>query len=89
MNNSWLRKVLVAWLPVAVVATVAAGTSYAMTQEVTRSGADDVPRALAQRAADNLSRDGTAPAVTAERLVDLATDLGPFPTMCGADTAVQ
>jgi len=56
------------WLPVAVVATVPAGTSHAMTQEVTRSGADDVPRALAQRAANNLSRDGTPPAVTPERL---------------------
>jgi len=89
MDNSWLRPVLVAWLPVAVVATVLAGTSYAMTQEVTRSSADDVPRALAQRAADDLSRGGAPGAVTLGSTVDLATDLGPFLTVYGADGAVQ
>jgi hypothetical protein len=89
MDNTWFRPVLVAWLPIAVVATVLAGTSYAMTQEVTRSSADDVPRALAQRAADALSR-GRAPlAVTPGATVDLATDFGPFLTVYGTDGAVQ
>jgi len=80
---------LVAWLPVAVVATVLAATCYAMAQQLTRSGADDGPRALAQRAADSLAR-GDPPAQVAPAVsVDLATDLGPFITVYDAAGAVQ
>ena len=78
LRDGWSRAVIVAWLPVAVVATVLAATSYAMTQQVTRSSADDAPRALAQRAADALSRGCEPAAVTPGAPVDLATDLGPF-----------
>jgi hypothetical protein len=74
---------------VAVVATVLAGTSYAMTQQMTRSSVDDAPRALAQRAADTLSRGGTPSSVTAGAAVDLATDLGPFLVVYGGDDRVR
>jgi hypothetical protein len=60
-----------------------------MTQEVTRSSADDVPRAQAQRAADALSRGGAPPQVAPAAATDLATDLGPFLTLHGANGAVQ
>jgi hypothetical protein len=67
-NRSLFRTVLVAWLPVAVVATGSqAATTYATKQEVTRRSAVDAPAQLAQRAA-----------VTLRGAVDLATDLGPF-----------
>jgi hypothetical protein len=88
-HNGWFRAVLVAWLPIAVAATVLAGTSYAMMQEVTRSSADDVPRAQAQRAADALSRGGAPAQVAPAAATDLATDLGPFLTVYGANGAVQ
>lgn len=86
--NDWLRAVLQAWLPVAVVATVLAATSYAMTQEVTRSSANDAPRAAAQRAVNALSSGAAPAAVTLGALVDLATDLSPFLTVHGPDGAV-
>ena len=89
MPDGWLRAVLVAWLPVAVVATVLAGTSYVVTQQVTRSSADDAPRALAQRAADTLSHGGKPAAVTPGAPVDLATDLGPFLVVYGPDGRVR
>jgi len=60
-----------------------------MTQEATRSSADDVPRAQAQRAADALSRGGAPPQVAPAAATDLATDLGPFLTLYGANGAVQ
>jgi hypothetical protein len=89
VHSGWFRTVLVAWLPVAVVASALAGTSYAMAQQVTRSTVDDAPRALAQRAADTLSRGGTPAEVTPGTTVDLTTDLGPFLIVYGPDDAVR
>src|SRR5665647_3985896 len=43
MDVGWFRTALVAWLPVAVVATVLAATSYVTTQQLTRSSVDDAP----------------------------------------------
>jgi hypothetical protein len=60
-----------------------------MTQEMTRSSADDVPRAQAQRAADTLSRGGAPAQVAPAAATDLATDVGPFMTLYGANGAVQ
>ena len=60
-----------------------------MTQEMTRSSADDVPRAQAQRAADTLSRGGAPAQVAPAAATDLATDVGPFVTLYGANGAVQ
>jgi hypothetical protein len=60
-----------------------------MTQELTRSSADDVPRAQAQRAAGALSRGGAPAQVAPATATDLATDLGPFVTLYGANGAAQ
>jgi hypothetical protein len=87
-HRGWLRAVLLAWLPVAVVATVLAATSYAMTQEVTRSSADDVPRAMAQRAANALSSGAAPSSVALGGPIDLATELSPFLTVHGPGGAV-
>jgi hypothetical protein len=89
LAKGWFRAALVAWLPVSVVATVLAGTSYATTQQVTRSSVDDAPRALAQRAADTLSRGGKPSALTPGPPVDLATDLGPFLMVFGPQGGVR
>lgn len=88
-HNGWLAAVLVAWLPIAMATTVLAGTSYAMTQEVTRSSADDVPRAQAQRAANTLSRGGAPAQVAPAAATDLASDLGPFQTVYGDNDAAR
>jgi hypothetical protein len=60
-----------------------------MAQQLTRSSADDGPRALAQRAVDSLAR-GDAPAQVAPAVsVDLGSDLVPFITVYDAAGAVQ
>ncbi len=89
MDVGWFRTALVAWLPVAVVATVLAATSYVTTQQLTRSSVDDAPRAMAQRAADTLSRGGKPAGVTPGPPADLATDLGPFLMVFGPAGAVR
>ena len=88
-HNGWLAAVLMAWLPIAMAATVLAGTSYAMTQEVTRSSADDVSRAQAQRVADTPSRGGAPAQVAPAAASDLGSDLGPFLTVYGANDAAR
>jgi hypothetical protein len=85
---SWLSRAVVAWLPVAVVATVLAGTSYAITQHVIRSSADDAPRALSTGAAYSLSRGAAPAAVASGGPVDLGIGLGPFLIVYGADGRV-
>ena len=50
-----------AWLPLALVATVLAGTLYAVTQQVLRSGADDPQVELARDAAARLDAGEDAP----------------------------
>jgi hypothetical protein len=89
MDVGWFRTALVAWLPVAVVATVLAATSYVTTQQLTRSSVDDAPRAMAERAADTLSRGGKPAGVTPGPPADLATDLGPFLMVFGPAGAVR
>ena len=89
MDVGWFRTALVAWLPVAVVATVLTATSYVTTQQLTRSSVDDAPRAMAQRAADTLSRGGKPAGVTPGPPADLATDLGPFLMVFGPAGAVR
>jgi hypothetical protein len=63
---------------VCVMITAATAGVYAIGQHAGRVGADDVPRAIAARAAERLS-DGVAPAqVVGASPVDLAAELTPF-----------
>src|SRR4051794_34232916 len=66
------------WVMLCVLITAAAGGVYVIGQQAGRRGADEVPRAMATRAAKQLSQ-GMAPAqVVGASPVDLAADPTPF-----------
>jgi hypothetical protein len=66
------------WVTLSVLITAAAAGVYVIGQQAGRLGADDVPRAMATRAAEQLSQ-GMAPAqVVGTSQVDLVADPTPF-----------
>ena len=66
------------WVTLCVLITAAAAGGYVIGQQAGRRAADDVPRAMATRAAEQLSQ-GLAPAqVVGASPVDLAADPTPF-----------
>jgi hypothetical protein len=82
------RWLLVAWVVAAGLITAACVVVYAAAQQAGRIGADDVPRALAQRSAALLAAGRSPQAVAQGPAVDLATDASPFVTVYGTDHAV-
>ena len=82
------RSPLVVWVVAAGLVTAACLVLYAAVQQAGRIGADDVPRALAQRSAELLATGRTPQAVAQGPAVDLATDASAFVTVYGADHGV-
>ena len=73
-----LRRAILAFLPLVVLATGLAGTVYLVAQQGLRSGADSPQLQLAEDAARALDA-GAAPAtVTGPPTVDVAASLAPF-----------
>jgi hypothetical protein len=73
-----LRRAVLVFVPLAVLATGLAGTIYLVAQQGLRSGADSPQLQLAEDAAQALDA-GTAPsAVTGPAVVDAARSLAPF-----------
>ena len=77
-RQSVLRRAILAFLPLAVLATGLAGTVYLVAQQELRSGADSPQLQLAEDAARSLEA-GIAPtAVTGPATVDVGGSLAPF-----------
>jgi hypothetical protein len=69
---------VVVWATLCVLITAAAAGCYLVGQQAARRGVDDAPRAMAARAAEQLSR-GVAPSlVVGPSAVDLVADRSPF-----------
>jgi len=78
-TSGLIRRAMAFFLPVAVLATLCCGFTYAEVQQDQRSGANDPQFQLAEDAAARLNT-GASPAsvVDSTRTVDLATSLAPF-----------
>jgi len=73
----WLR-ILRAWLPGALVLTVACGIGYAAVQQVYRQNADDPQLQMAHDAAANIVKGDSSNVVVPSTKIDIATSLAPF-----------
>ena len=73
------------WLPLAVVATVLAGSAFAIGQQLLRTGANDPQVQLAEDAAAQL-QSGAAPSdVIPSATTEIATSLAPWVLVYGPD----
>ena len=81
MLNRFLRR----WLPLAVAATVLAGTGYAIAQQVLRQGANDPQVQLAEDAAARLRAGAGAGEVVPAGEVDVASSLSSWILVYGPD----
>src|SRR3984893_6308197 len=73
------------WLPLAVVATVLAGSGFAIGQQLLRTGANDPQVQLAEDAAAQL-QSGAAPSdVIPSATTEIATSLAPWVLVYGPD----
>ncbi len=73
-----LRRALLVFLPLAVLATGLAGTVYAVAQQGLRGGADSPQLQLAEDAARALDAGAAPETVTGPVSVDVANSLAPF-----------
>lgn len=73
------------WLPLAVVATVLAGTAFAIGQQILRTGANDPQVQLAEDAAAQLQAGANPADVLPSAQTDLATSLAPWLIVYGPD----
>ena len=73
-----LVKVMVAWMPLAFVATVLSGLIYVTVQQDMRQGANDPQIQLAESAAHELEKGMPVAVLVPRDSVDLSSDLSPF-----------
>jgi len=73
-----IRRAVLAFVPLAVLATGLSGTLYVVAQQGLRSGADSPQLALAEDAARALDGGAAPSAVTGPATVDVASSLSPF-----------
>jgi hypothetical protein len=73
------------WLPLAVIATVLAGTAFTIGQQILRTGANDPQVQLAEDAAARLQEGAAATDVGPAGQVDIATSLAPWLMVYGSD----
>jgi hypothetical protein len=73
-----IRRLLSAWLPIAIVATAMCGILYVVAQQSYRMGANDVPKQVAEDAAAAAGRGAPPAGVVGSATVDLAKSLAPF-----------
>lgn len=78
-------RALRAWIPLAVLATVLAGTLYGVAQQQLRDGADDPQVQLAEDSAAQLAAGAPASAVAPPGPVDLAVSGAPWVAVYGLD----
>jgi len=81
MVTSFVRHLL----PLAVVATLLAGTAYTIGQQILRGGANDPQVQLAEDAAARLQAGGSPSAVIPSAESDIATSLDPWVIVYGPD----
>ena len=81
MVDSFLRR----WLPLAVAATVLAGTGYVMAQQVLRQDANDPQVQLAEDTAARLQAGAAAADVVAAGEVEVASSLSTWVQVYGSD----
>jgi hypothetical protein len=70
--------ILLRWLPFAVVSTVLCALGFALTQQMQRLSADDLPARIAQDAAALLAKGTGAASVIGMYSVDMEHSLSPF-----------
>jgi hypothetical protein len=80
-----LRRIVSAWLPLAVAATGLAGLVYATAQQTLRMGANDLPTQIAEDAAAALMRGAPPASVLGSATVDISASLSPFVAVFAAD----
>jgi hypothetical protein len=80
-----LRRAVLAFLPLAVVASGLAGTVYVVAQQGLRSGADSPQLQLAEDAARALDAGAAPAAVTGPVTVDVGASLAPFVVVFDGD----
>jgi len=80
-----LRRAVLAFVPLAVLASGLAGTVYLVAQQGLRSGADSPQLQLAEDAARALDAGTTPAAVTGPATVDVGESLAPFVVVFDAD----
>jgi len=73
-----LHDLALAWLTICALSTVLAVGAYMVGQQMGRRGADDVPRTLAQRAAQQLGARAEPGQVVGSVVRDLSADSSPF-----------
>ncbi len=73
------------WLPLAVAATVLAGTSFLIGQQMLRTGANDPQVQLAEDAAARLQAGASPADVIPANETDIATSLAPWVIVYGLD----
>jgi hypothetical protein len=73
------------WLPLAVIATVLAGTAFAIGQQILRTGANDLPVQLAEDAAALLQAGASPAEVIPSAKTDVASSLAPWVIVYGRD----
>jgi hypothetical protein len=73
------------WLPLAVVATVLAGTAFTIGQQILRSGANDPQVQLAEDAAAELQAGANPTDVLPSAHIDIASSLAPWVMVYGPD----
>ncbi len=71
-------RLALAWLTICVLTTVLAVGAYIVGQQMGRRGADDVPKVLAQRAAEQLAAAKEPAQVVRSVVRDLSADSSPF-----------
>ena len=81
MLTQFLRR----WLPVAAAVTILAGTGYAVTQQMQRLGANEVPVLMAEDAAARLDAGASPNEVIPGTQVDMAASLSPWLIVYGSD----
>ena len=81
MLNNFLRH----WLPLAVAATVLAGSAFAIGQQMLRQGANDPQVQLAEDAAARLQAGAAAGDVIPSTETDIAASLAPWLIVYGPD----
>jgi hypothetical protein len=75
------------WLPFAMVCTLACALPYALSQQVLRMGADDLPLRIANDASSLLEKGTGAASVVGAYSVDTARSLSPFLIVFGESGA--
>ncbi len=73
-----IRRAILFWIPLAVVATALSGLSYGVSQQAIRSAADDPQVQLAEDAVARLDGGVAAGAVIPGEAVELASSLAPY-----------